>query len=349
VSLGRRYRTIQTVGQGAGGEVSLVADQLQGGRQVALKRIAGGMDEPGRAALAREFSTLASLALPGVAPVFDFGLVADGDVGSGEAFFTRGFVDGRPLDLAAGELPPDARVRLFARVAARVGALHRAGVVHGDIKPANVIVDAAGDAHLIDFGLASAVGSMAGAVGGTPAFMAPELFDGVRPSSLSDVYALGCTLWMLITGSPPKADRHPRRNASGRASDPPIIPPGVSVTSASALVVAQRALCRDPSDRFPTVGEFLAALDRVIPSSVAAVAGWVAPRARGHGVFTDALRSAVDELGVRGGTVLVEAAAGGGKTTLLRSIKWQTVAYHSGIRGSWTNTRSPFATPNPAK
>ena len=85
-----------------------------------------------------------------------------------------------------------------------IAPLHRVGVVHGDIKPGNAIVDARGDAHVIDFGLARVMGASGGeARGGTLPFMAPELLRGEAPSVQSDVFALGVTLWFLLTGEHP--------------------------------------------------------------------------------------------------------------------------------------------------
>src|SRR5205085_1591998 len=119
--------------------------------------IAGRVDETLRRAFEREFATMASLSLPGVAQVYDFG-VALGEGPDGGTFYTRAFIDGRPLDEAAALAPPAERVRLLLKVAHVIGPLHRAGVVHGDIKPGNAIVDARGGAHVIDFGLARVMG-----------------------------------------------------------------------------------------------------------------------------------------------------------------------------------------------
>src|SRR5205814_10254919 len=100
---------MRLLGRGAAGEVYVARDRLLGGREVALKRIAGRVDETLRRAFEREFATMASLSLPGVAQVYDFG-VALGEGPDGGTFYTRAFIDGRPLDEAAALAPPAERV-----------------------------------------------------------------------------------------------------------------------------------------------------------------------------------------------------------------------------------------------
>lgn len=299
-------------------------DRLRGQQRMALKRLANDLDPHARAVLEREFLTLASLSLPGVAPVFDFGVVRDASLGEPGPFFTRGYVEGEPLDAGCSALSVEARLRLFARAAARIAALHRAGIVHGDIKPANVIVDPSGEPSLIDFGLASRVVAHArpDTLGGTPAFMAPELFEGERPSIATDVYALGCTLWMLMVGAPPFGVEG-RRTRSSKSRVEPQVPIAIEDVAKSALVVAKRALSRDAAERFPTVGELLAALEKVLPLGECAKTPWVAPPARGHADFAREVDEAIAKLATSGGSLLLLGEPGSGRTTLMRAAKWR--------------------------
>lgn len=321
-----RYELVRLLGRGAAGEVYLARDRLLAGREVALKRISIRVDEALRGAFEREFATMASLSVPGVAQVYDFG-VAPGDGPEGVTFYTRAYIDGRPLDKAAVGASTVERVRLFAKVARVIAPLHRVGVVHGDIKPGNAIIDARGQAHVIDFGLARVMGRDRGAeaTGGTLPFMAPELLRGERPSVQSDVFALGATLWSLLTDSLPFGRRG---LLDGETIAPPALPDGIDALTAAALEVARRALTREPLDRLPTVDELLAALDKAVPDACVETEKrvFVQPRPRGHSELLDRLQavvSAPNPVAGSGRTVLVVAPAGGGKSLVLRELKWR--------------------------
>ena len=180
-----RYETVRSLGEGAAGEVFLVRDRLLAGREIALKRLRGALDESLRRAFEREFATMASLSVPGVAQVLDFGVMS---VGKNEerSFYTRAYVDGLPLDQVARTASPVARIAMVCRVGEVIAPLHRIGIVHGDIKPGNAIIDADGQAHVIDFGLARVLGELSresdGHASGTLPLMAPELLRGERAS-----------------------------------------------------------------------------------------------------------------------------------------------------------------------
>jgi hypothetical protein len=116
------------------------------------------------------------------------------------------YVDGIPLDQALRERPWAERARLFQEVVATVASAHEHGVVHGDLKPANVLVDRRSKPHVLDFGLARLTWEVSrpgdgGPVGGTPGYLAPEVLEGrALPCLSSDVYALGVMLYVLLTG-----------------------------------------------------------------------------------------------------------------------------------------------------
>src|SRR5439155_23028533 len=142
---------------------------------------------------------------PGVARVLDFGLHV------GRPFLVMEHVDGRSLEGIAAEarFPPEAAARLVARVAGAVAAAHGRGVLHCDLKPANVLIDRDGDPRVIDFGLARLfTGGNAGGphgLSGTPTYMAPEQAAG-DPAGLTprtDVFGRGAGLYFLLTGHPP--------------------------------------------------------------------------------------------------------------------------------------------------
>ena len=313
-----RYELVRLLGSGAAGDVYLARDRLLDGREVALKRIRAAVDDSLRHAFEREFATMASLSVAGVAQVFDFGLtVEDGGL---RPFYTRAFIDGRPLDHVAPLVQLSERVRLFCKVAQVIAPLHRVGVVHGDIKPGNAIIDAAGDAHVIDFGLARVMGRdrSEGATGGTLPFMAPELLRGDAPTVQSDVFALGATLWLMLTGDLPFG----RRGLLDMPNPRPLeLPEGLDAGARAALEIARRALAVDRLDRLPTVDELLVALSQTLPEAQreAPRRVFVPPRPRGHAELLGRLQAAQSSER----TALLSGPAGSGKSLLLRELKWR--------------------------
>ena len=316
-----RYDLVRLLGRGATGDVHLARDRLLDNREVALKRLHARCDDALRDALEREFATVASLSVPGVARVFDYGVLPAHGGEPERPFFTRSYIAGLPLDAAAEHATPPERVALLSRVAEVIAPLHRVGVVHGDIKPGNAVIDARGDAHVIDFGLARIVGrdAQSGAPAGTLPFMAPELLRGVAASPRSDIYALGATLWLLLTGGYPRD----RRRLGDESA--PEIPKAADAFVARALALARRALAADPLDRFPAVDEFVAGLQELVPTTRATrVAPFVAPRPRGHAAVLAQLQArASGTADPTGGALLVSAPRGGGKSLLIEELKWR--------------------------
>ncbi|XP_015692681.2 mitogen-activated protein kinase kinase kinase 17-like [Oryza brachyantha] len=201
ISGGRRRLTrLRTLGRGASGAVvSLFAageDEL-----LAVKSVAG---PAGAAQLRREGGILASLCSPHVLPCFGFGAVA-----GGEYRLLLEFAPGGSLaDEVArnGGRLEEGGVRGFAADVARgLAYLHGVGMVHGDVKGRNVVIGADGRAKLADFGCARRADS-AGPIGGTPAFMAPEVARGEEQGPAADVWALGCTVIEMATGRAPWSD-----------------------------------------------------------------------------------------------------------------------------------------------
>jgi transcriptional regulator with GAF, ATPase, and Fis domain len=319
-----RYELVRLLGKGATGDVHLARDRLLDHREVALKRLHVAFDDALRDALEREFATVASLAVPGVARVFDYGVLPAHGGEPERPFFTRSYVAGLPLDVASERANAQERLGMFVRVAEVIAPLHRVGVVHGDIKPGNAVIDTQGAAHVIDFGLARVVGRDArvGPPAGTLPFMAPELLRGAPPTPRSDIYALGATLWLLLTGAYPRG----REGRPGGARETaPDVPAGTEGMTARALGLAQRALAPDPLDRFPAVDEFIAGLQDLAPSTrVARQAPFVAPRPRGHADALGRLQALALGAGEGGSAaVLVPASRGAGKSLLLEELKWR--------------------------
>jgi len=344
MSTSARYRFLRNLGAGAAGGVYLVEDRVLGGPPIALKRVEASSDPSFRDSFAREFAVLSSMAVPGVARVFDLGVLpAQGELPAGP-FFTRAYVEGEPLDVFARGLSFEALIALFLRVLETVAVLHRLGVVHGDLKPANIIVDAQGAPHLIDFGLASRVSDAHRLSGGTPAFMAPEIFRGQSATSSADIYALGATLWLLVTGSLPLSDLGERALGAKLRGEVPKLPEHERGPRRAVLGAAQLALADDPRERPPSADELAALLERALGSAALPTKTprtFVAPRPRGREIALATLeQAALGKVSSVAGVTVLHGARGMGKTTLLCELKWRlqlaglrVIELHCGLGG----------------
>ena len=189
--LGGRFRIVAPLGRGGMGEVYR-ANDLKLGHEVALKLVAASEE------MLREVRVGRQIAHPNVCRLYD---VVDVDEG---AAIVMEFVDGEDLAalLARGPLPRPRAMGIARDVCAGLDAIHEKGVAHGDLKPANVIIDGRGGARITDFGLA-ARGAGAGRFGGPPAYMAPEQREERRATASADLYALGLLLSELLPGEVP--------------------------------------------------------------------------------------------------------------------------------------------------
>ena len=196
-----RYRIIGLLGRGGMGEVYR-AEDLRLGEQVALKFLPARLAQDG-AALARfhrEVRTARQITHRSVVRVHDIGEVG------GEPFLSMEYVPGEDLSSLLkriGRLPQEKGLSLARQICAGLAAAHDRGVLHRDLKPANVMIDGDGNARINDFGLARLASDLEpGELAGTPAYMAPELFEATPASVASDVYALGLILHEIFTGEP---------------------------------------------------------------------------------------------------------------------------------------------------
>lgn len=243
------YELLERIGRGGMGVV-FRARQLSLQREVALKVIAGRSDDTGAGLLA-EARAAAQLHHPHIVPVFETGLI--GDV----HFFSMPLLRGATLAqaLAGRALPERDAVSLLLTLADAVGYAHSLGLLHLDLKPANVLLDEAQRPLIGDFGLACAFGPQAddsGDSSGTPAYMAPEQRDRRlgRLGPRSDIYALGAMLQEFLSGQPPGAAIPPPRPGSDidaicrRCLQPD---PALRYADTAALI-ADLARCRDGNE-----------------------------------------------------------------------------------------------------
>jgi serine/threonine protein kinase len=201
--LASRYRIVSRLGKGGMGEV-FRADDLILGQAVALKFLPesakGNLNLLTR--FYDEVRIARQIAHKNVCRVYDIGEV------DGQPYLSMEYIDGE--DLASllrriGRLPADKAIEFARKICAGVAAAHAQGVLHRDLKPANIMVDARGEVHITDFGLAAIAEQLQGSEirSGTPAYMAPEQLSGKEVSAQSDIYALGLVLYEMFTGKPP--------------------------------------------------------------------------------------------------------------------------------------------------
>ncbi|PYJ64532.1 MAG: hypothetical protein DME76_19755, partial [Verrucomicrobia bacterium] len=200
------YVLLEEIGQGSQGVVYR-ARQKSLNRIVALKVIALG-PEPHVKRFRREAEAAARLNHPCIVPIYEVG------ERDGACYFSMGLVEGGQLDaiLEREPMPIRPAVELIVKLARTVHYAHEHGILHRDIKPGNILLDAKGEPHLTDFGLARLVETESSVthtldVLGTPSYMAPEQAVGNNAAvgSATDVYGLGAVLYQLLTGQPPFA------------------------------------------------------------------------------------------------------------------------------------------------
>jgi YVTN family beta-propeller protein len=254
------HRVEGVAGRGGMGVVYR-AVQLDLDRTVALKLIAGALarDDEFRERFVGESRAAASIDHPNVIPIYYTG------EHEGRLYIVMRYVEGSDLRTAVraeGRLDPGRAARIVAQVGAALDAAHARGLVHRDVKPANVLLDAEDHAYLTDFGLTKRLHSSGGAPTraggwvGTLGYVAPEQIRGGRVDARTDVYALGCVLYQALTGVPPYQRDSDEATLWAHLNDPPPAlaehAPGVPGALDDVL---RRALAKDPADRFPSAGD----------------------------------------------------------------------------------------------
>jgi tRNA A-37 threonylcarbamoyl transferase component Bud32 len=279
--LGGRYRLVRHLARGGMAEVYVAEDQLLN-RTVAVKVLFPELarDEAFVERFRREARAAASLNHHNIVSVYDFG------EDEGSWFIVMEYVEGRNLrDIIRSEGPMEpARAADFgAEVAAALGAAHAQGIIHRDVKPANVLIAAdTGTVKVADFGIARAANArqgltMPGTVLGTATYLSPEQAQGQAVDARTDVYSLGMVLYEMLAGKPPFTGDSPVAVAYQQLSQtapPPsthndLVPPALDA-------IVMKAMSKDPAARQSSAEEIreeLLAIDRAVgdPDATAAI------------------------------------------------------------------------------
>ncbi|WP_218003251.1 serine/threonine-protein kinase [Nocardia concava] len=272
-----RYRLLDVLGAGGMGQVFRAFDTGTN-RIVALKVLPPGLahDPTYRERFRREALATARLNEPHVIPIHDFGEI------DGRLFLDMRMVEG--IDLGTrlgldGSLAPDAAVSVISQIAAALDAAHRAGLVHRDVKPSNILTTAEDFAYLIDFGIARGGDDTGlttdGAAVGTFAYMAPERLEENEYDARADVYSLACVLYECLTGSKPFPGTSVERQIAAHLSSPPPRPSVESglVPAAFDRVIAD-GMAKNPRERYPTAGALAAAARAALTGSEPPTIPW---------------------------------------------------------------------------
>ncbi len=257
---------IQEVAGRGGMGIVYRATQLPLGRAVALKLVSPerAADPAFRARFERESRLAAAIDHPNVIPIYAAGEEND------RLFIVMRWVRGHDLQALiarTGGLEPARTAAIVAQVGAGLDAAHRAGLVHRDVKPANVLIageEGSGHVYLSDFGLTREVTAdtritESGEWLGTVNFMAPEQFEGARVDSRTDVYGLGCLLYAALTGQAPYAGRTVAATMLAHLDEAPPKPSAVEGVPAAFDAVVARAMAKRPDDRYASADELVEA------------------------------------------------------------------------------------------
>lgn len=287
-TLAGTYRIDRLVAEGGMGRLYAGTHQRLG-MEVAVKvMLDRGVARPESIERAeREARAMAGIDSPHVARVIDFVRAPDGrPCMITELLHGSDLSDRLEKD---GKLPPDEAARIARDVCLGLSAAHAKGILHRDIKPSNVFLTEAGEVKLLDFGVAKLEGTNqlthAGAFIGTPAYMSPE--QAASPSDVderSEIYAVGAVLYHMLSAQPPYGTLDATQTLTRLLSgEPPRLGSLASSVPEGLAALVERAMSREPADRFATMKEFAAALEAYTGAetdqAVEQEARWLRPRA----------------------------------------------------------------------
>jgi len=275
-ALADRYKIERELGRG-GMAVVYLAEDLKHHRRVAIKVLRPELSAiVGSERFLREIEIAATLQHPHILPLFDSGQVTAGHPERSEGpqsflYYVMPFVEGESLRerlTRETQLPLETALQITREIGSALQYAHEHGVVHRDIKPENVMLSG-GHAVVADFGIARALHAangeqltLTGMVVGTPQYMSPEQASGEKVDGRSDQYSLGCALYEMLSGKPPFLGPTPLAVLARHSAEP--VPSLRAVRQSVPLGVEaaiMRAMAKRPEDRFPSIREFLSALE----------------------------------------------------------------------------------------
>ena len=252
-----RYELGAVLGRGATGEV-LEGHDVKLDRPVAVKILRPDLaaDAKARDSFVREARAAAGLAHPSVVAIYDT------DVVDGVPYIAMERLPGRTLadEISRGPLDAGTTRAIATQVLEGLRAAHEAGIVHRDLKPGNILLTEGGDAKVADFGIAKSLDDdhTTGVVVGTAAYVAPERVAGAKATPESDLYSLGVVLYESVTGECPF--KRETAIATVRAAHDGAAPPLPEEVDPALRGVIERAMAREPSDRYSSASDMLSAL-----------------------------------------------------------------------------------------
>jgi tRNA A-37 threonylcarbamoyl transferase component Bud32 len=268
------YRVVELIGEGATGEVYLV-EHIHIGRREAIKvlRPEVAADDRLAARFRREARAINRLRHPNIIGIYDFGRLPDGRL-----YLTMEHASGETLDLLLrrhGRLDVVRSLHLLHQLASAIDHAHSHGVVHRDLKPHNLVLVDAGTKHdvvkILDFGLAKVLNpagggdelTLRGEIFGTAEYMAPERLGGGPDDPRSDLYAIGCIAFELLTGKPPFTGPRALVMAAHMQSAPPSLGRAFPGIPGVLDVIVQQLLAKDPAARLQNGRQLINALEQV--------------------------------------------------------------------------------------
>ncbi|HRQ24536.1 MAG TPA: serine/threonine-protein kinase [Anaerolineales bacterium] len=222
------------------------------------------LDEMYRDYFQREAEVIAALEHPCIVPIYDFGWYGE------QPYIVMRYMSEGSLDdrLAKSELKLTEMAHILKRVSEALDAAHAKNIIHRDVKPSNILFDSTGEAFLSDFGIAKSktiTDDEGEWLVGTPAYMSPEQVKGEKVDGRSDIYALGVTLYRLLTGELPFSSNSTTALINAHVDTP--IPDVRKVKANIPAVwqeVVEKAMAKDPNERYPTASDFARDVNEVV-------------------------------------------------------------------------------------
>ena len=260
-----RFELRKRLGQGAQSVVYLAFDPRME-REVAIKvmRLGEGSDEAAVAQWLQEARSAGRVTHPNIVPVYE------ADIQDRQPYLVFEFVDGQTLSALLkerGAMAGPAAVALVLDVLDALAAAHTAGVVHRDLKPSNILVDKAGRARVMDFGIAARIKDARSTEpdtpsGGTPGYLSPEAAGGAAPAASMDIFSVGMVLAEMLLGHPLIAEQDPYRAIYRVLHEQLMLPTdGGKDLDERLRSIVTRALAKDPKQRFTSARAFMAELE----------------------------------------------------------------------------------------